>query len=111
MTGDVGAGDLYTLWGGAWDPHDPNRLLTAGGNGVQVHAACNASYCTLLIPYLLLLCLLLICNQPMPFTYCQLHVAWPFVHCLTICHHCSEGLHLPVPSNDGLVQTPWHILT
>ena len=36
MTGDVGAGDLYRLWGGAWDPHDPNRLCTAGGNGVQV---------------------------------------------------------------------------
>ncbi|KAL3130790.1 hypothetical protein ABBQ38_000129 [Trebouxia sp. C0009 RCD-2024] len=36
MTGDVGAGDLYTLWGGAWDPHDLNRLVTAGGNGVQV---------------------------------------------------------------------------
>lgn len=36
MTGDVGAGDLYTLWGGTWDPHDPNRICTAGGNGVQV---------------------------------------------------------------------------
>ena len=36
MSGDVGAGDLYTLWGGAWDPHDPSRLVTAGGNGVQV---------------------------------------------------------------------------
>ena len=36
MTGDVGAGDLYTLWGGAWDPHDSNRLVTAGGNGIQV---------------------------------------------------------------------------
>lgn len=36
MTGDVGAGDVYTLWGGAWDPHDLNRLVTAGGNGVQV---------------------------------------------------------------------------
>lgn len=36
MTGDVGAGDVYTLWGGAWDTHDPNRLCTAGGNGVQI---------------------------------------------------------------------------
>lgn len=36
MTGDVGAGDLYTFWGGAWDPHDPSRLCTAGGNGVQI---------------------------------------------------------------------------
>ena len=37
MTGDVGAGDLYTLWSGAWDPHDPDRLVTSGGNGIQVH--------------------------------------------------------------------------
>ena len=39
MTGDVGAGDLYTLWNGAWDPHDPNRLVTAGGHGIQVHGS------------------------------------------------------------------------
>ena len=36
MTGDVGAGDTYTFWAGAWDPHDLNRLCTAGGNGIQV---------------------------------------------------------------------------
>ena len=43
MINDVGAGDLYTLWGGAWDLHDPNRLCTAGGNGVQVRHACYHS--------------------------------------------------------------------
>ena len=36
MTGDAGAGNLCSLWGGAWDPHDPSRLCTVGGNGVQV---------------------------------------------------------------------------
>ena len=35
MVGDVGAGDVYTFWGGAWDPHDANRLGTSGGNSVQ----------------------------------------------------------------------------
>ena len=39
MTGDAGAGDLCSLWGGAWDPHDPSRLCTVGGNGVQVQLA------------------------------------------------------------------------
>ena len=46
MTGDVGAGDLYTLWGGAWDPHDLNRLVTAGGNGIQVCAAWTSPPCS-----------------------------------------------------------------
>lgn len=36
MTGDVGAGDTYTFWNGAWDVHDSNRLCTAGGNNAQV---------------------------------------------------------------------------
>ena len=39
MTGDVGAGDLYTFWGGAWDPHDANRLCTSGGNSVQASSS------------------------------------------------------------------------
>ena len=52
MTGDVGAGELYTLWGGAWDPQDPNRLVTAGGNGVQVHAAYTQACSTLLVALL-----------------------------------------------------------
>ena len=47
MTGDVGAGDVYTLWGGAWDPHDPNRLCTAGGNGVQVDSMHKGRYRTI----------------------------------------------------------------
>ena len=36
MTGDVGAGDAYTFWSGAWDVHDSTRLCTAGGNSIQV---------------------------------------------------------------------------
>lgn len=36
MTGDVGAGDMFTFWSGAWNPHDHSRLCTTGGNGVQV---------------------------------------------------------------------------
>ncbi|KAK9815701.1 hypothetical protein WJX72_008294 [[Myrmecia] bisecta] len=36
MVADASAGDLYQLWGGAWDPHDTNRLCTAGGNNIQL---------------------------------------------------------------------------
>ena len=46
MTGDAGAGNLCSLWGGAWDPHDPSRLCTVGGNDVQVqiNVHCLASH-------------------------------------------------------------------
>ena len=46
MTGDVGAGDLYTLWGGAWDPHDSNRVfapLVAMGYRYAMYTARHAA--------------------------------------------------------------------
>ena len=42
MTGAESAGELPQLWAGAWDPHDPNRFITAGGNHIQVRAGQHA---------------------------------------------------------------------
>lgn len=42
MTGAESAGELPQLWAGTWDPHDPNRFITAGGNHIQVCAEQHA---------------------------------------------------------------------
>jgi hypothetical protein len=34
-TGEAAAPDLLQLWTGTWDPHDPHRFCTAGGNNIQ----------------------------------------------------------------------------
>ena len=50
MTGAESAGELPQLWAGAWDPHDPNRFITAGGNHIQVRAGRRAPASALCAP-------------------------------------------------------------
>ena len=38
MSGAESAGELPQLWAGAWDPHDANRFVSAGGNHIQARS-------------------------------------------------------------------------
>ena len=43
--GAASAGEMLDLAAACWDPHDPQRIVTAGSNGVQVHdARCSAEH-------------------------------------------------------------------
>jgi len=42
MAAAESAGELPQLWAGAWDPHDANRFVTAGGNHLQARLQSGA---------------------------------------------------------------------